>query len=173
MRLLFSFCFFALSWMAAPAAEAQEDRRATESIYVEAFGNTGTYSLNFDVAFPAGIGFRLGALRATETEYDRVTGTYYRGRTNSAFLMMLNGFVGRNGHHAEVGAGVIAGGWEHPFVPSLDSPALTATLGYRYQRPVRGVVVRVGFTPTWSGERIEPMVGASIGYSLRLKEVIR
>jgi hypothetical protein len=133
------------------------------------FGNSGVYSLNFDVAFPAGIGFRLGMLRATETEYDRELGTYYSGQTNFAFLMMVNGLIGRNAHHAEVGAGVIAGGWEHPFAPSMDAPALTATLGYRYQRPEKGTVMRVGFTPAWSGGRIEPTVGASIGYSLRLK----
>lgn len=144
---------------------AQESRRPTESLYVEILGNSARYSLNFDVVFPRGLGFRFGTLTASETKRDG-HGRFYSEQVGFTFLMMLNLLHGRGNHHLETGTGVIASTWRHPSSPpAFNLPAWTATLGYRYQRPAAGIVVRVGFTPAFTGKEIEPMVGASIGYA--------
>jgi hypothetical protein len=144
---------------------AQDTQRPTESLYVEVLGNSARYSLNFDVVFPSGLGFRFGVLTASETKQDQ-QGQFYTEQTGFTFLMMLNLMHGQGPHHLETGVGIVAGTWRHPgTAPPLESPAWTATLGYRYQRPAKGIVVRVGFTPALTGKEIEPMVGASIGYA--------
>lgn len=157
--LLFLLC------STAGTASAQEINTPTESLYIELLGNTGAYSFNFDVAFPSGLGFRLGFLSASETKFSERR-DYYGEQVGFSFVMMLHVLRGVGSHHFEAGAGLVAGTWRHPAsTPSEHSPALTATLGYRYQPPARGLILRAGFTPAWAGEEIRPMTGMSIGYA--------
>ncbi|GIV57498.1 MAG: hypothetical protein KatS3mg042_0411 [Rhodothermaceae bacterium] len=146
---------------------AQEERPApTESLYIELLGNMGSFSLNFDVAFPRGFGFRLGFLAADELKFNETLGMHYADQKGFSFLIMLNALQGRGRHRLETGLGVVAGAWAPPATPpDRRYPVLTATVGYRYQPPKQGLVLRAGFTPTWDGARVHPRFGVSIGYA--------
>ncbi|ARA94378.1 MAG: hypothetical protein D6685_19300 [Bacteroidetes bacterium] len=147
-------------------ATAQEARPIPiESLYVELFGNTRAHSFNVDVVFPSGIGFRIGFISGAEARFSRTFGEYVADQKGFSLLLMLNGLHGSGRHHLETGAGLLVGSWEEPLSAPVSSPALTATLGYRYQPPQRGLVVRAGFTPAWDGSAVRPMVGVSIGYA--------
>lgn len=85
------------------------------------------------------------------------------GDTLGVFTLPLTAqyLVGRGSHHLELGLGLITGVlWSD--LNSFDRTerfgliAATATVGYRYQPPAGGLVLRVALTPFFGGARFEP-----------------
>jgi hypothetical protein len=73
-------------------------------------------------------------------------------------------------HHLELGGGLaFVAGDAQDWYDSDDDEQIsnvvgTATLGYRFQKPVRGFVFKAGVTPVFDDSDVLPWVGVSFGY---------
>lgn len=164
MRLLSSFLACLLLLLALPrAGRAQEGRApaARNAAYVELAGNALLYSLNYERRLGGALTGRVGLMAYGDTEGDAGLG--------ALLVPVMAGYlVGPGPHHLEVGAGVLlaALGLAIDDAGGVGTGvALTATLGYRYQRPAGGLVLRAGLTPVVSTEAGLLWAGASIGYA--------
>lgn len=140
---------------------------AMNAAYVEIAGNSDTYSINFErlflqqaelkIGLRAGIGTNLFFLPEETTTYPIVP--------IEAIALM-----GRREKHFEFGLG-----YTRRFTddPDLLHDMYFGRLGFRYQRPAGGLVVRVALTPFISAESnvrtpgvaLVPRFGLSIGRS--------
>jgi hypothetical protein len=93
--------------------------------------------------------------------------------------LLLNALTGAGTHHLEFGAGVL--GAHRSFTraargttESSTALVLTGTVGYRRQRPGRGLVLRVTATPSYGfggagaaypGDGLLMLAGLGLGYS--------
>jgi hypothetical protein len=135
------------------------------SIYFEALGNGGLYSVNYDRLFTDNFGGRLGLMYLSEVDI-----FFVAAEDILIFPATLNYFIGEK-HKLELGAGVVFASVSNTrafgFKSDSDGSNIvgTATIGYRYQKPDGGFLFRVGFTPLFGSEGIEPWGGISLGYS--------
>ena len=155
----------------AASARAQEERPAVhESVYLELFGPVGSHSFNFDARFASGVTLRIGGALAQTTEpYCRRCTVQPAARQGLIFLTSLNYLLGAGLHHAEFGLGarveVADSGMER--LAFEERIGLLGTIGYRFQTPGRGPILRAALSPMWFGESTRLVVGISAGYSLR------
>lgn len=121
--------------------EAQEESGARNLMYIELFGNALYFgSINYERMLAPRLSARVGVSPV------------------GAFPVMANYLAGRGDHRLEAGIGLLAGASE---VNTLG----TATLGYRYQPQVQGMVFRAGWTPLLGRGEIGFWFGVSAGYT--------
>lgn len=168
LRVLYTLCLFLFMLPGRLLAqEFTQNFKALNAYYVELGGNSDTYSINYDrvvyqreifkTALRIGMGTNLFFLESEETVYPIVP--------VEALLL-----VGRKMKHFEGGLG-----YTHRFTddPDLLQSMYFARLGFRYQVPRGGLLVRVAITPFISPDKnsrtpgvgVIPRLGFSIGKS--------
>ncbi|MDX5418678.1 MAG: hypothetical protein LPK09_05640 [Hymenobacteraceae bacterium] len=161
------FCVFLLTGSIASAQNYRDSYTAKNALYAELGGNGDVYSLNFDrivyqkVMFKAG--FRVG-LSSNLFFLPDETGVY------PVIPVEALGMIGRYQKNFEFGLG-----YTRRFTddPDLLQNMYFSRIGFRYQPPQGGLVVRVAFTPFLSteinykspGPAIIPRFGLSVGRS--------
>lgn len=151
------------------AQEFTQDFKALSAIYVEVGGNSDAYSINYDriiyqqerfkTAVRIGLGTNLFFLDDEPAIYPVVP-------------LEVTALVGNRRKHFEGGLGYTRRLTEDP---DLIQSMYFARLGFRYQVPRGGVLVRVAITPFISpdsnsrtpGVGVVPRFGLSIGKSFR------
>lgn len=147
-------------------ARASDGQRADDVLYVELLGSGGILSVNYermlgaDWALRAGIGW-IGATGGTVEPT-----VVYLG----APLLVEYLGIGTANHHLELGLGLVPtltlGDEKHAHLV-IDTPPVIAVgvVGYRYQRPDGGFMLRAGFTPLVGGGDVgfSPWPGLSLG----------
>ncbi|RPI75166.1 MAG: hypothetical protein EHM47_03370 [Ignavibacteriales bacterium] len=135
------------------------------SIYFEALGNGGLYSVNYDRLFTESFGGRIGFSYLSE-----ISLIFSSINDFLSVPITLNYFLGNGSHKFELGAGVVyasfSGGDFLGFETNSGSSnvAGTATIGYRYQKADGGFLFRAGFTPLFNNEGFFPFGGISFGF---------
>ncbi len=147
-----------------PSAAVQ----ARNSAYLEAAGNGGMASINYDRAVAPGVALRLGWGNWESdhsTDFDKTTKSY------NVFPVMLSALLYSGEHHLELGGGMLVGR------ASVDSSAifvgtqshsqsianLEALVGYRRQVPTGGFLFRAGVTPSYALSGDYPSSGLHLG----------
>jgi hypothetical protein len=158
--------------LSAPARAQPHEARYTA--FVELLGNTGVASLNADVTYDTGYGFRIGGFadpsplfacdpddfRCRRSDRDREPSA-------TAYLVVMgHRLVGASAHKLELGLGVLVGHAEPGLLDFLPRAALTATVGYRIQPEVKRPGFRIGFTPIVAPDRVLLRPGVSMSYGL-------
>lgn len=135
------------------------------SIYFEAFGNGGLYSINYDRLFTENIGGRIGIMYLSSLDF------FFASAENLLIVpVMANFFIGDK-HKLELGCGIIyasadnAEAFDFGSGESVSTIGGTATIGYRYQPDKGGFLFRIGFTPIFGEGGFTPSAGISFGYS--------
>ncbi|WP_161888589.1 hypothetical protein [Pontibacter russatus] len=167
-KALYTLCLFLLLLPGRVLAqEFTQNFRALNAFYIEAGGNSDTYSVNYDrvvyqqrvfkAAVRIGVGTNLFFMEGEETVYPIVP-------------VEALALVGRRKKHFEGGLG-----YTHRFTdnPELLQQMYFARLGFRYQAPRGGLLVRVAVTPFISPDKdsrtpgvgVVPRLGVSVGKS--------
>jgi len=131
------------------------------SLYIEIGGNTGSYSINYDLIICHKNNFKLTG---------RVGFSILPTNTcPTVFPIELNGLYGKTKQYFEYGIGY------SPIIylgknKEKSSDLILARLGYRYQKTDGGLFFRIGFTPIIKNAddefgqfRFTPWFGVSIG----------
>lgn len=117
---------------------------ARNTVYLEALGSGGFYSVNYE---------RLAFITAKQAYGFRI-GTSSYGKNFVALIGELFTILGSGNHHADFGIGLTAVNQSlrqfRPSDPVRRSTTLYAVprISYRYQKPTGGLMVRAGYTPT-------------------------
>lgn len=146
---------------------------AANAVYLEILGSGGLYSLNFERRVSA-LHMRVG--------FGSWSGDDLFGAGESEIVsvpLTLSHLRGTGNHHLESGGGLTLG--NRKFTSAFDESTtssgfvtLTGLVGYRYQKPSGGLIVRALFTPLFGlGEEdkaypdrgFTPSVGFSLGYA--------
>lgn len=146
--LLIIFCF-----TITPGSAQNLDAR--HNTYLEAWGNTGLFSLNYDYLSPNNIGFRIG-LMGEPKPVDFGSETF----NSFGIVGTANLLLGQTQHKLELGTGGYA---EVNQGTNEEGVFLTSTLGYRYQGDPGEWLFRVGFTPTYNSSEFFWRFGLSVG----------
>ena len=167
LLLLFIPILFSTKELYAQYRTPIESFRAFNAIYLEIAGNGDTYSLNYDrllfqrsefkMGLRVGIGSNLFFLPEETSTYPIVP-------------VEAIGMVGRREKHFEFGLGYTRRFTDNP---ELLHDMYFGRIGFRYQQPKGGLLVRVALTPFISGESnirtpglaFVPRFGVSIGRS--------
>lgn len=132
------------------------------SIYFEALGNGGLYSVNYDRLFTENFGGRVGVMYLSTLDF------FWTSIDNILLIpAILNYFVGTK-HKLELGGGIVfasVGSFGFESGSGASNVVGTAVIGYRYQKPEGGFLFRAGFTPLFNSEGVEPWGGISLGFS--------
>ncbi len=146
------------------------------AVYLELLGNGGLYSLNYDRRIADRATVRVGIASWTAVDLFGVGDEETKLLT---FPLLVN-FVGGSGnHHPELGGGLLLGRQTTSAPSGGESTTsgifnLTGVVGYRYQKPGRGIVFRAGITPFYSFADEDtaypdpgffPSIGVSLGYA--------
>jgi hypothetical protein len=163
---------YATTDASARAARSESGGSARNAVYVEALGNGGLVSLNYDRKLLDWMSLRVGAAYAHDD--DAPVGT----DENVVFAgpVMLNVLAGRGSSRLEVGAGFAferQTDRDVDVIATGDNMNLTGTVGYRYQPARGGLLFRAGITPFYSassapgetGGRFEVTGGVSVGFT--------
>lgn len=155
MRLLIVL----LSLLAASAASAQRN-----VAYFELGGSAVVPSVNYERQLSERWFGRVGFSIVTGEDGDEDDDVTMVFPVTASYLTHPAG-----NHHLEAGGGVtfITGDSQDLFDEDDDqisNLAVTAILGYRYQRPRRGFVFRAGVTPVFHDAELLPWAGLSFGY---------
>ncbi len=168
IRFLLLFIFLlSLNKLYAQYRPPIESFRAFNAVYLEIAGNGDTYSLNYDrllfqrsefkMGLRVGIGSNLFFLPEETSTYPIVP-------------VEAIGMVGRREKHFEFGLGYTRRFTDNP---ELLHDMYFGRIGFRYQQPKGGLLVRVALTPFVSAESnvrtpgvaFVPRFGVSIGKS--------
>jgi len=172
-RLAFLIAIFLTGYLYAQEVQ----KVAKNAIYIEGLGNGVIYSLNYErnvgnnLSIRVGVGYFGASGEATYKD----TGKKEEIVANiGTFPIMANYFIGKGRHKIEIGGGMVlftisAHGDEVSsngikFKAGL-LPALTGTLGWRYQPREGGLVFKIAFTPIFNLGSFLPYGGISVGYS--------
>jgi len=152
------------------AAAAPQPAARPQAFYLELLGNGGLYSLNYERQVGDSLLLRLGfgSWRATSFFSDAETSV-------TTVPITVARMVGRGAHHLEVGGGLTVGhrGRDAFSGASGNFVSLTGLFGYRYHRPGRGFLFRIGATPfygfgdediAYPEKGFMPSAGVSVGY---------
>ncbi|HEX2202866.1 MAG TPA: hypothetical protein VHG91_06200 [Longimicrobium sp.] len=133
------------------------------AIYVELGGNALLFSVNYDRRIGDWAG-RVG-VQFLGAGYDD------EGDDDTSVLVVpvtVSYLAGRGNGRAEIGLGVGISRGNLDFgslgEADIDGVYGTGILGYRYQRPEGGLLVRAGFTPVLIDEEFWPWFGFSVGF---------
>jgi hypothetical protein len=139
-----------------------------QSVYLELGGNGLLYSLNYDVLFDSGWGFRLGG---NYYPHDFKDNSLRSASDDSyAFLGVVMGIrtFGQTAHKLELGGGLLFGTIYDPDRwDFIEPPGATFSLGYRYypEEPSR-FSFKAAFTPVITRTGLHPRIGISFGITL-------
>jgi hypothetical protein len=121
---------------------AQSSSKLKNTVYIEVLGNGGLYSFNYERNIGANLYGRMG--------FGHWTSGFMGPETSVTTLPFMLHYI-RGGHHNhfEVGLGLVMGAiTETERTNSIFN--VTSFLGYRYQAPAKGIILRIGFTPFYS-----------------------
>ncbi len=152
-----------------------QSQLAKTSIYLEGFGNGGVYSVNLERYLSERFNVRVGFGYWTTDE------DFAGEETFLTVPLMLNSLWGGGSHKFEAGAGIMFGSRKYEsgdvFVVRDNRKEtifnITGVIGYRYQKPAGGLLLRAGLTPFLNLSNAEDPYpdkgfffsgGASIGY---------
>ncbi|MEO6849641.1 MAG: hypothetical protein ABI203_03685, partial [Mucilaginibacter sp.] len=137
-----------------------------QSVYLEVGGAGLAISGNYDTRFAKarnGWGYRIGL-------------GYFGSGGNTVFTVpfQVNYLIGEHSHMLEFGAGTTflnstgtnVGNSKFEF-DQVTGFIATASIGYRYQPPGKGINIRIAFVPILYDEGIIPAGGISVGYTFR------
>ena len=137
---------------------------ARHGIFLELGGNGLLYSVNYDYKLADHVSVRAGGMYVGA----RVRSADVRGSI-MVVPLMANYLLGSGSSRLELGVGVTlariagdVGDSEGPFSES-GLGSFTSTIGYRLQPRDGGFLFRIGFTPHFNGDSIEPWAGLSLG----------
>ena len=137
------------------------------SLYFEALGNGGFYSLNYDRMFTESLGGRVGFMYLSELNF-----IFTSLNDLLVIPVTLNYLVGEGSSKLELGGGIVyvsVSGGDFLGFESTNKGSSgvggTATIGYRYQQSDGGFLFRVGFTPLFGSGGFAPSGGISFGFS--------
>ncbi|WP_125185403.1 hypothetical protein [Botryobacter ruber] len=162
-----AFLFFSSNNSYAQAqAEAFTNKNA---VYLEALGNGGVVSVNYDRIFysksflklSSRIGFGvLPVLKIRESHVYEINET--NRKINPTLVTEVTGMLGRSNHNLEIGLGYTYRNYTEPgfervtvgtAIPikvnyrTSQDHYIFSRVGYRYQKPTGGFLFRAGFTP--------------------------
>lgn len=135
------------------------------SIYFEALGNGGLYSVNYDRLFTDNFGARVGFMYISEIDF------FFVSEEDLLLIPATINYLLGNKHKFELGVGLVLASVSSTGVFGFESGESssnvvgTATIGYRYQKPKGGFLFRAGFTPLFNSNGFQPYAGVSIGVS--------
>lgn len=164
-------------FLAALSASAQPNARsdvAQYSAYIEILGNAGIASLNADVVYDTGYGFRIGGFAdpsplfaCDPSDFNCRRSDRDREPSATVYLVVMgHRLLGASAHKLELGLGVLVGHAEPGLLGFLPRAALTATVGYRIQPEVGSLGFRVGLAPIVAPDRVLLRPGISVSYGL-------
>ncbi|WP_420151142.1 hypothetical protein [Spirosoma sp.] len=170
MKHAFAFLFLYLPLVGvAQTLTIESPARPRNTVYLEVLGSGGAYSLNYE---------RFLFLRQKQAYGFRVGSSYFGGQKAIALIGELFALAGKGNHHGDFGIGLTRVNQQSFGFYASGSTARYTTLyavprvGYRYQKPTGGLMVRVGFTPfikmtkrVDSTSHISSWFGLSIGYN--------
>ncbi|QCR20918.1 hypothetical protein [Pontibacter sp. SGAir0037] len=149
------------------AQEWLHNFKAYNSVYLELGGNGDAYSINYDLVYYQNWYFKAAARVGVGTNL------FFLPEQTSVYPVVpveAIGMVGRKRKHFEFGLG-----YTHRFTdaPEEVQQMYFGRIGFRYQVPLGGLLVRVGATPYVSpsssfkstGVAVVPRYGLSMGYS--------
>ena len=160
-------CFFLFSGYLAAAQNFRDTFQARNAVYVELGGNGDAYSLNFDR-----IVYQKAMIKAALRAGISTNISFFEGESGVYPIVPVEvlGMMGRYQKHLEVGLG-----YTRRFTgnPDLLQDMYFSRIGFRYQSPQGGLLVRVALTPFLSteinrktpGPALVPRFGLSIGHS--------
>lgn len=118
------------------------------SIFAEALGNAGYYSINYERQLKHQIVARLGFSALSDGLI--------------IFPVTLGKFWGEDKHHFEFAGGVDFSSSDNDIYDN--QIIVTGFLGYRYQKPDGRFLLRIGLTPLWNDGYFLLSGGVSMGY---------
>jgi len=119
--------------------KSQEVVQARNSVFFEVLGNGGLFSINYERGFTPDLYGRLG--------FGSWTSNFMGSETRmTTFPVLVTYFTGHKKSHFEIGGGFLFGKAKDD-IGSNAILDLTSFIGYRYQSPGKGIVLRVGLTP--------------------------
>lgn len=163
------------------AEKKKQDRASVSSVYVEALGNAGSFSVNYDYIGKHNVGFRAGItplffMDTRESSLFPLTReSNWDNRNSQSFqiLTMVSYYYGTGHHRLETGAGFLFASIDEKRggkMPFANYPALTATLGYRFLPEDANRTFKLAFTPILHDGKISAGIGISLGiHFTRLK----
>ena len=151
-----------------PAAEVQAQDSPEvrpNAVYLEALGNGGMFSWNYERVTASSMGFRVGIASWKAADF--------WGEGSSTFLtfpVTLSWVPGGRGSGLELGGGFLLGREGQRDEPSAETKGianLTAILGYRWVT-TKGWLLRAGFTPFYplAGDYPDSQFFPSMGFSI-------
>ena len=149
---------------------AQSAGEARHAVYLELLGSGGVVSLNYEREIADGVLVRAGFGSWTATSL------FSDAETKFTTVPVTIAAVRGDRHRVEFGGGVTFGRRARElFAGRTDNfVSLTGLVGYRYEKPGRGLLFRAGVTPFYGfGEEdvaypekgFFPSFGVSLGYS--------
>lgn len=147
---------------------------ARNSVYVEFLGPGILYSINYDRRLTEHIGFRAGisawSIDSLDLIFLQITDFKYR-----SFPLTINYLTGKKSSHLELGIGVmpifVEGTFQVFYFLGSSTGDKTSsllgigTLGYRYQHPRGGMVVRAAANPIFNRSGASLSFGFSLGFA--------
>lgn len=126
------------------ALQAQSPSVKSNTAYVELLGSGGLYSINYE---------RFLIMHPKTAYGIRVGGSFWnREEPNLNVITELVALTGTGKHHADFGLGFVSGFSRDRQVPFPDYQRrnhlyVVPRIGYRYQKPEGGTMIRFGITP--------------------------
>ncbi|MGF1669092.1 MAG: hypothetical protein ACFCU6_01485 [Balneolaceae bacterium] len=162
IRKLLTATVFLIYFFTVPQSNAQVPHLPTpdppdieQSVYLELWGNSGGFTINYDFIINHTGGLRVGLFGFPDRDFSEVT--------SSGIVMTGNLFYGSDAHMLEMGAGGFL-----DFRPSRSGTELfmTTTTGYRFHPRSNNFVLRLGFTPAFKGDEFRLQFGLSLGWRI-------
>jgi hypothetical protein len=122
--------------------KAQELILSKNSIFFEFLGNGGLYSINYERKLGENLYGRIGF--CSFKSVDLLGGGEPGGRITT-IPVMITYFSGQKKSHFEISGGMLFGQDKNADQGTIID--LIAFIGYRYQAPGEGILLRVGLTP--------------------------
>ena len=136
------------------------------SIYFEFIGNGVLYSINYDRLFTEDISGRIGLMYLSKLDW-----IFFTIDDIVIVPVTLNYLIGNGSNKFEIGAGIdylsVSGGSIFGLHANASESKVfgTATIGYRYQQADGGFLFRIGFTPVFGENGLQPLGGLSLGFT--------
>lgn len=157
--------------LSAPLPE-EAPKTAANALYVEALGNAGMYSLNYERLFLRQVALRVGFSFVTMGASASSGGSTVSSRVSLLMIPVMANYIGigNERHHLELGGGIVlanVSGSSTSGTASVSGSGFgvlgTVTTGYRYQPLSGGFLFRAGFTPFFGRGGFQAWGGFSLG----------
>ena len=143
------------SYAQLPYSSYSEQPDIISSAYLEIWGNSGGFTINYDFIVNSRSGMRVGLFGFTDRDLNEIVST--------GIVMTGNLFFGSDVHKLELGAG---GFFDIRPDKSDTDFLMTTTTGYRLHPRNNKSVFRLGFTPAFTSDEFRWQFGISYGRRL-------